>query len=269
MSMRHTLPNFDTITVEVTGEFATDITLSRPARRNALSHRMMLELMSALQLPAVRRTGVVLRGDGTVFCAGADLEELDRIRAASDAPARAREVSTLAQSLMRAIESHPLPVIACVQGAAVGGGLELALACDWIYATSTARFALPEPTLGLIPGFGGTRRLRDRVSVSVTHAMVLGGRELRAPDALAVGLVTETFETESEMGAAATDALGRSTRGRSRTALALARQSLLAAAHRPRDEAFARETELYGDAFATPDSRIGIRAFLEKSVSGF
>ncbi|MBP3977261.1 enoyl-CoA hydratase/isomerase family protein [Microbacterium sp. BLY] len=258
---------YETIDVTVTGPVA-HVRLHRPERRNALSALVMSDLSQAFERLA-RRTlaGVVLSGAGTAFSAGADLRELRDVRESPDPGAAGRAVAERAKGLMARIEQLPFPTIACVDGPAVGGGLELALACDTIHAGPDALFALPEPTLGLLPGFGGVRRLVDRVGPALASEMVLTGRRIDGGEALAHGLATRLVPS----AALTREAAASLTAGapRSRAATALARTALRAAIGDDRETAFAEETRLYGVAFAEDDSREGIAAFLEKRPPAF
>ncbi|WAA65629.1 enoyl-CoA hydratase/isomerase family protein [Microbacterium oxydans] len=246
----------------------TRITLIRPSRRNALTAQMLRDLISVFQHPPRHQRGVIIHGSGGAFCAGADIEELNLIGASADPTAGAEGVARMAKNLMALIEASPVPVIACVDGPAVGGGLELALACDWIHATDRSSFALPETTLGLIPGFGGTRRIVERAGVAVANEMILGDLVLDAHRAREAGLVSHVHESHQASLDAATASF---TAGRPRSphAIALAREVLRVAVDSDRATAFTQETAAYGRAFAHPDGAHGMTAFLEKRVAEF
>lgn len=244
------------------------LTLTRPDRRNALTRHSLDELARAVRDAGAWSDGILLSGAGGAFSAGADLRELHRVRTSPDPAGGAIAVARSAKRLMQLIESSPVPVVACVDGPALGGGFELALACDWICATPQAMFALPEPTLGLLPGFGGVRRAVERLGPALARELILGGRLLDAEEGLRVGLVSQIHPTASGLVRETAASLRRG-RPRSRRALALARAALVAATTLDREAAFARETQLYGEAFEDADSLIGMTAFLEKQPAEF
>lgn len=256
-------------TIELTTEGpVVHLRLQRPERRNALSALMLSELSRAFDsLAPLTIAGVVLSGAGSAFCAGADIRELRIARESEDPAAAGRRIGATAKALMSQIENSAFPTIACVDGPAVGGGLELALACDTIYATPDSHFAFPESTLGLIPGFGGVRRLVERVGPALASEMVLTGRALNGLGAHAHGLATRIAPGDGLLREA-TAALSSGAR-RSRAATAIARGALRAAVQGSRRAAFAEETRLYGVSFAHDDSREGIAAFLDKRPPEF
>jgi enoyl-CoA hydratase/carnithine racemase len=161
------------------------LTLSRPKQLNPLDSAALRALEACcLELsgePGVR--AVVLTGDGRAFAAGADIAEMR-----GHGPLEAEAFSRLGHRALAALEELSVPTIAAVNGYALGGGCELALACDWIYASTKARFGQPEVKLGLIPGFGGTSRLVRRVGVAWAKELVLGGEPVDAETALRIGL---------------------------------------------------------------------------------
>jgi enoyl-CoA hydratase/carnithine racemase len=166
------------------------ICLDRPQRANAYTQTMLADMQEAfhdfVQNHAVRLI-VVTGSTPGCFCAGADRQELAQ-RTALDA------FNLRSARLFEAIAAAPTPVLAVIDGPAIGGGLELALACDVRVATSAARFAFPETALGVLPAAGGTRRLPAMVGVARAKEMILFGRELSASDALAWGLVNEVVD---------------------------------------------------------------------------
>ncbi|WP_149084301.1 MULTISPECIES: enoyl-CoA hydratase/isomerase family protein [Microbacterium] len=258
---------FETIELTTAGPVA-QIRLRRPERRNALSGLLLAELARVFDRLAPRPlAGVVLSGAGVAFSAGADIGELREARASADPAAAGQAIARSAKALMMRIEEAPFPTIACVDGAAVGGGLELALACDTIYTTADSRFALPEPTLGLIPGFGGVRRLVERVGPALASEMVLTGRTLDGEEARACGLASRVVAAPALQQEAASALTAGAPR--SRAATALARSALRAAVESSRRAAFGEETRLYGEAFRLDDSEEGLAAFLEKRPPTF
>lgn len=175
------------------------VTLSRPDKRNALDRRALTGLRAALDRartdPDVR--AVVLTGAGPVFCAGADIGEY-----ATATPAGFADFTDLANTVVAELAALPKPVVAAVDGPALGGGFELVLAADVAYAADTATFGLPELSLGLIPGWAGTQRLTNALGVQRTLAALWTGRRFGAAEALALGLVTEVCPAESLLPAA-------------------------------------------------------------------
>lgn len=247
----------------------TVVELHRPERRNALSEKMLFELLTIVESSRTRASaGLIIRGANGVFSAGADIGELQSARAQLQSAEHGERIARTAKRVFEEIERAPIPVIACVDGYALGGGCELALACDLIFATHSSWFAFPESTLGLLPGFGGTRRLIERVGPATSVELVLLGTVLTAEQAAGRGLVARTFDDAEGMVEGAVSALGDG-KPRSRAAIRLAKDALGAARTLPRRQAFERESHLYGRAFAHPDSAEGIDAFLSKRTPNF
>jgi len=201
---------------------------------------------------------VILSGAGSDFCAGTDISELEGMdeAAALQKAARGQEVCDL-------VEMCGTPVVVAVQGAAAGGGCELALACHLRVAASGARFSLPETRLGVIPAYGGTQRLSRAVGTGRALAAMLAGEEVGAEEALRLGLVNRVVEPERL--AAEAEALAHAVID---NAAPLAARACLEAVTRgarlPLDEALHLEAELFASLFSTEDVREGTRAFLEK-----
>ena len=181
---------YETLTVEHEGPVAI-VTIRREAALNALSSRVIAELTEAaadLDM-ADDVTVVVVTGAGQkAFVAGADIAEMKAL-----GPAEAQAFSEMGGNLGHAIENSHKPWIAAVNGFALGGGCELALACDFIYAAENARFGQPEVKLGVIPGFGGTQRLARRVGVAKAKELCFTGDMVNAAEAKAIGLVDAVF----------------------------------------------------------------------------
>ena len=181
--------SYQTILFDQEAGVAT-ITFNRPDKLNALNHEMLSEFKDAVDRvsrdPEVRV--LLLTGAGRSFIAGADIKvflEFD--------PLAARAFAASAHETGFKLEALEIPVIACVNGFALGGGLEMAMACDFIYAADTARLGQPEINLGIIPGFGGTQRLSRLVGKGVAKELVLTGRLLHASEAKTLGLVAQVF----------------------------------------------------------------------------
>ena len=178
---------YQTLILGSPAAFIAEVRLNRPAAANALNRQMGKELTAVFKAFAQKNNNtraVVLTGEGKHFCAGADLKERKGMtKKAWQAQHAAFE------SALFAILSCPIPVIAAVDGAAMGGGLELALACDFIYASTAARFALPEVSLGIIPGMGGTQTLPRAVGIRQAKEKLFSARPFSAEEAFRLGLV--------------------------------------------------------------------------------
>ncbi|MCR9219824.1 MAG: enoyl-CoA hydratase-related protein [Alphaproteobacteria bacterium] len=188
--------SFDALRLERPAASVLLVTMHRPEARNAFNTTMATELLTVFQALAHQADGVravILTGAGDkAFCAGADLKE----RRGMDAETWRRQ-HKIFEDMAASIMDCPLPVIAAVNGAAYGGGCELALACDFAYAAETARFALPEVTIGLIPGIGGTQTLSRRAGAARAKELLLSGRPFDAEDALAWGVVNRVTAADA------------------------------------------------------------------------
>ncbi|MFM8323036.1 MAG: enoyl-CoA hydratase-related protein [Chloroflexota bacterium] len=231
--------------------------LNRPQAMNALNHRLMGELMDALQTfdddPEVG--AMVVTGSEKVFAAGADIKEM----------ANAGAVEMLLQDNIAQfdrIRRLKKPVIAAVSGWALGGGSELALSCDLIVASETARFGQPEITIGVIPGAGGTQRLARALGKALAMEMVLNNRTLSADEALRFGLVNRVTPVERCLPEAL--ALAQEIAGRAPLALRLAKEAVNSAFELPLSEGLAAERRAFQLLFSTQDQKEGMAAFIEK-----
>jgi len=240
------------------------LTLDRPSSLNALDRALLeaieCEVPRAAADPDVR--ALVLTGAGRAFAAGADIAQMRAL-----APAEALAFSRLGHAATAALEALAIPTIAAVNGFALGGGCELALACDWIYASSKARFGQPEVGLGLIPGFGGTTRLVRRVGVAWAKELVLTGAQVTAEEALRIGLANRVFEPDALLDAAV--AAGEAIAAKGPLAVAAAKRVVQESQDADVRTAHALEQQAFGLAFATEDAREGMTAFLEKRDASF
>ena len=191
------------------------------------------------------------------FAAGANIREMATLD-----PAGAREHGGRGQALTRQIERLPLPVIAAVHGVCLGGGCEIALACDFIVASEDATFGQPEIRLGVMPGWGGTRRLPRRIGAAAARRWILTGASVSAAEAAAQGLVDRVVP-RSELPRSAR-ALAVELAALPPVALAAAKSALLAAIDPTIDEGLADELDLWSRLFGTADQKAGMAAFLEK-----
>ncbi|HEX8687352.1 MAG TPA: enoyl-CoA hydratase-related protein, partial [Pyrinomonadaceae bacterium] len=229
-------------------------------KRNALTRAMLERLGEIFAGVAARQDlrAVVLSGAGEDFCAGTDIAELEGMT-----PAAALQKAARGQEVCDRVELCGTPVIAAVQGAAAGGGCELALACHLRVAATGARFSLPETKLGVVPAYGGTQRLALAVGPGRALAAMLAGEEMAAEEALRLGLVNRVVEPARL--AAEAESLARSIAD---TAAPLAARACLEAVTRgtrlPLPDGLRLEAELFARLFSTRDAREGTRAFLEK-----
>jgi enoyl-CoA hydratase len=240
------------------------VTIDRPEKRNALSAAVRAELIAALD--ALRDDDsvrvLVLTGAGErAFVAGADIAEF-----AERTPLEQRAAMT-GRRVFDEIAAFPKPVLAMINGYALGGGCELALACDVRVAADTAKLGQPEINLGIIPGGGGTQRLPRLVGTGQAMRLILSGEIIDAAEALRIGLVDlvcpapELRERTLEMA--------RAMAAKSPVALRMAKAAVRAAAEMPLAAGLAYETELFVTCFASEDKREGVAAFLEKRAPEF
>jgi methylglutaconyl-CoA hydratase len=234
--------------------------LSRPASRNALGRAMMDEFRSALD--AVRfdtgvRVVVVQSTVDRVFCAGADLKE----RVAMTPPEVGAFVHGL-RSAFSGLEALPMPTIAAIEGAAMGGGLELALACDFRVCGSGAVLALPETGLAIIPGAGGTQRLPRLIGMSKAKEMCFTGRRVGHDEALAIGLADRAVDAGGALDAAL--ALAAEMLPKGPVALRMAKQAINAGMQVDITSGMAVEQACYAQVIPTKDRMEGLQAFREK-----
>lgn len=253
--------NYRYLTTEIDNHLAI-VTINRPDKLNALNNEVVEELtqcFTQLQtMPAVRCA--VLTGAGNrAFAAGADIAEFQGLT-----PDQATKMSLRGQALMRAIEHGRLPVIAAINGFALGGGLELAMACHIRLAADGAKMGLPEVGLGLIPGYGGTQRLAQLIGKGRAAQMMASAEMIDAAKATAFGLVNSTHSAEELLPAARALAAKISTN--SPTAVSAALQSMQ---HLFEPNAYQLEAELFGNLFAGADVAEGTTAFLEKRKPNF
>lgn len=193
---------FETLICEVKEEIL-HLTLNRPDKLNALNEQVLLELKEVLSTlindQSFSVKGVLFTGAGDkAFIAGADIKGMSQMSAQ-----QAETFGALGQDVSEMFEALPIPVVACVNGFALGGGCEMAMSCDFIYATESAVFGQPEINLALIPGFGGTQRLTRFVGMARAKELIYTGRNIKASEAKEYGLVQELFANKEEMIAAA------------------------------------------------------------------
>ena len=241
------------------GGIAT-ITIERPQKLNALDGDTLRELRAALeQLAGDPELRVLLiTGSGEkAFSAGADIAAMAAMPAAAG-----HAYARLGHAVMAAIEAFAVPVVGVLNGVALGGGLELALACDLLIASSRARLGQPEINLGLIPGFGGTQRLVKRVGLTRARELIYLGQTIVAEDALRMGLVTRVVQPET-LPAEAQD-LAEELARKAPLALRQAKLATAVAVETDTGTGCRYEVEAFAVTFASDDRVEGLRAFLEK-----
>jgi len=235
------------------------LTLDRPDVLNALDRATLESLEARLREiaadPAVR--AVVVTGEGRAFCAGADIEAMRAMGALE-----AEEFSRLGHRVLGALEELAAPTLAAVNGFALGGGCELALACDFVYASERSRFGQPEVKLGLLPGFGGTSRLTRRVGPAWAKELVLSGEPIRAEEALRIGLANRLFPPEALLDEALAAAQAMAARGP--VAVRLAKRVIQEGQDADLRVAHALEQHAFAEVFASRDREEGMDAFLAK-----
>ena len=238
--------------------------IDREDRLGALSRGMVEGLLayadSVAADPGVRV--LVLTGTGRGFIAGADITEYH-----GAAQAEFDAYQRLSRRAFSAFSELPQPVIAAVNGYALGGGFELALCCDFIVASSAARFGLPEVDLGLLPGGGGTQRLARAIGVRATKELVMTGRRLRAEEAGRLGLAVRVVEPEELMPAALE--LAETLAARAPLAVREAKRLIDDGVQAPLDAAWTLEQRVLSGLFATADAGEGIQAFVDKRDPAF
>jgi len=256
--------SFDNLLVQRESGVAV-LTVQRPQRLNALDAATLNEIRQAVldfqQDESIRCVVVTGSGD-RAFVAGADINEIAR-----ESPEGARQRALRGQHVFDLIESLGKPVIAAVNGFALGGGCELAMACTLRIAADTARFGQPEINLGLIPGFAGTQRLTRLVGKTKAMELILTGDSISASDALEMGLVNRVVPAAELMNEAR--ALATALAAKPPIALRYAMEAVNHGMDMPFAEACQLEASLFGMTTATEDMREGTRAFLEKRKAVF
>ncbi len=251
---------YETILVERDGPITT-LTLNRPKQLNALNQMVIRELNTAFdELGSDESVRViVLTGAGErAFAAGADIGELAQLQS----PAAARQLAIRSHHLARAMGDLRQPIIAAINGFALGGGLELALACDIRLASDSALVGLPEVTLGLLPGWGGTQRLARLAGPGIAKLLMMTGERVTAAEALRLGIV-EQIVPQAELLHTARQLAGRLA-GLPPLSIAAIKQAVNRGLNMALDDANMYEAGLFAELFATEDAQEGTRAFVEK-----
>lgn len=255
--------DFSTLVIDQHGDLAV-LTVNRPQALNALSGETLIELVEAVEAIAENAeiAALIITGGGDkAFVAGADIGELSRLEGVY----AGRETSLGGQNVMHEIASLPFPTIAAIGGYALGGGLELALACDVRVASPSAKLGLPEVTLGLIPGYGGTQRLARLVGPGRALDMMMTGRQVGADEALQMGLVNYLAENPLEKAREVAQMMTKN----APIALSLIKEAVRRGLSGSLEEGLEIEADLFGMAAATADFKEGTAAFLAKRKANF
>ncbi|WP_244935053.1 enoyl-CoA hydratase/isomerase family protein [Acuticoccus sediminis] len=266
LPMPPALPDFTTITLERPAEHVLLVVLDRPDARNAMNTQMGLDLMALFERFQVTTDGarvVVLTGRGDkAFCAGGDLKER---RGMSDETWATQHA--IFERMVRAIVNCPIPVIAAVNGAAYGGGCEISAACDFVYASDTAKFALTEVTLGIMPGAGGTQNLARAVGSRRAKEITLTGRPFSAADGERWGFVNQVCTPQSLLD----EAIATATRIAENAPISVRqiKQSIGRGIDMSLADGLAYEIEAYNRMVPTEDRHEGVNAFNEKRKPNF
>ena len=253
-----------TVLIEREAHVAT-LTLNRPEKLNSLDEPLLRELLAAISDvdddPSVRVTIVTGAGD-RAFAAGADIAAMSEMTAP-----QAKRFAELGHRVGALIEGSRVPFIAAVNGFALGGGCEVALACDFIYASEKAKLGQPEVTLGILPGFGGTQRLARRVGAARARELCMTGNMVGAQEALRIGLVNAVVPHEQLLTKVREVAAKIASRGP--LAVAALKRVVLRGEDVPLPTANELEATAFASLFGTSDQREGMRAFLDKREPSF
>jgi enoyl-CoA hydratase len=255
------------VLVEKKGHVAK-ITIHRPDKLNALNARVVGELIRAFIELVHAKEGeeatrcAILTGTGKAFVAGADIAEMSSMTSVD-----AKRFAESGHRLGAIMEHAPFPIIAAVNGFALGGGCELALACDFIFAADSAKFGQPEVNLGVIPGFGGTQRLSRRVGIAKARELIYTGDMITAEQAAAIGLVNAVFPAADLLAKAEETAQKIASKGP--LAIAAAKRVIHVGSEVTLNAGNLLESEAFAVLFGSEDQKHGMKAFLEKSKATF
>lgn len=254
---------FTTIKFEKKAGYAI-ITLNRPDKLNALNNQLFTDLdnvITAIELDTEIRA-ILLTGEGKAFAAGADIKELNACDGSTG-----KQFSQFGSNVMARLEALRIPVVAAVNGFALGGGCELAMACHIRYASANAKMGQPEVNLGILPGYGGTQRLTRLVGVAKSMELNLTGDMIGAEEAKRIGLVNEVFE-ETEL-IEKSIAFIEKVISKSPIAIAAIIDSVRASTELSLKEGLEYESQKFGEVCGSQDFKEGTLAFLEKRKANF
>lgn len=253
------LKGFNNILLDEVKEGTYRLTINRPKVLNALNSEILREMDKALDILAADRSARVLLITGAglkSFVAGADIEHMSQL-----SPIEGKAFAEQGMRIFRRLETLDIPVVALVNGYALGGGCELAMSCDFILAAENAKFGQPEVNLGITPGFGGSQRLTRLVGRAMAMELLVTGRTLSAEEALRRGLVNHVYP-QQELIERGMD-LAAMIASKSGSAIQLTKQLVQRGQDLDLDNACVMESDLFGLSFSTDDRREGMQAFIE------
>ncbi len=240
------------------------LSINRPEVSNALNSKLLDELNQAIQQitqdPEIKVC--ILTGEGKAFVAGADIREMANL-----SPLQGREFAHKGNQIFSALEEMEKPVIAAINGYALGGGCELALACDFRLASEKAKLGQPEVGLGITPGFGGTQRLARAIGPARAKELIYTGKIITSQEALALGLVNHVYPAESLLEEA--KKMAKEIANKAPYAVSLCKKAINQGLEIDLKRGLELEADLFGLCFATQDQKEGMRAFLEKRKADF
>ena len=253
---------YKTLLVEIDNSICI-ITINRPDKLNALNKEVFNDLNAAIdeiyKNPEIR-SAIITGAGNKAFVAGADISEFLELD-----PSEATELSARGHKVFDKIENSPKPIVAAVNGFALGGGCELALACHFIYASENAKFGQPEVNLGLIPGYGGTQRLTQLVGRNLAMELLMSGNMISAKEAMEIGVVNKVFSAE-ELLPKTKEILSLI---QSKAPVAVAKVIECVNNFDHTQQGYDLEIKKFGECFATEDAKEGASAFLEKRKPNF
>lgn len=254
----------NTIKYEITENKIAIVTISRPEALNALNTQVIEELEQTLDMIEKNSdlSAMILTGEGRSFVAGADIGEQYPLDLS-----QGRKWGQRGSAVMRRIEKLEIPTIAAVNGFALGGGCEIAMACDIILASEKAKFGQPEVGLGITPGFSGTQRLPRRVGAAMAKELIFSGKMISAVEAERIGLANHVYPADELMDKAME--MAESFAKNAQIAVRYSKACIDRGMETGIDEGIAMENELFAMCFATRDQKEGMKAFLEKRPASF
>lgn len=252
-----------TLSLQVENHIATLVINSPPA--NALSTTLLKNLEQELNKIEANKSVkvVILKGEGRFFSAGADIKEFTALQSAADY----ESLSKYGQDLFDRMENFHVPIIAAIHGAALGGGLELALACHIRIVSETAKLGLPELNLGIIPGFAGTQRFTQLVGNAKAYELILTGEAISGTEAVALGLANQAVHDEELFSTA--QQLANKIAAKSKPTISKIMELIPYAKNSTFQEGVKAEARAFGEVFGNEDATEGIQAFIEKRKANF
>jgi enoyl-CoA hydratase len=250
------------VTVDLDASGIATVTINRPEALNALNADVLEAVTAALRDLKGKAKAILVTGAGKAFVAGADISQMQALGKA-EAEAFARRGHQVGQ----AIADFPGPVIAAINGYALGGGLELAMACDILVASEKAVVGQPEVKLGVVPGFGGSQRLPRRTGPGVAKWLLMTGDSVKADEALRLGIVDKVVPPEALL--AECRKIAEACLANGPLAIAAAKRLVDRGLDLPLAQALDLEVKAFGESFTTSDQKEGMKAFLEKRKAGF